>query len=103
MQFNVKCVREFLEENGKVYTVRGYLMKDKKVFVEGVGNCKRELIREIHFDNELRGYLTESGFFHMDIAYSKRDIESSLKKWWDVIERFCKNKPKFLYLVVKEI
>jgi ribosomal protein S26 len=94
MQFKIPCVFDFLRKNGFVFSVRGYDMKDKFVEVEGIGKCWRKKIREVSEPKDLADedvlddYAEFSGFrFSLD--------------WWSVIEKFCKRKSKFLYLVMK--
>ncbi len=94
MQFKVEPVRKFLEENGFVFTCRGYLMEDKFVEVEGIGKCWRKKIDEIFKITDLIRYCQLSGFDGIG------DININ-RKWWQTIEKFCKGKPKYLYLVVK--
>ena len=99
MKFDVKCVKEYLKENGFVFTVRGFDMKDNFVNVEGIGKCWRKKIKEIESKFGLWDYHRFSGFkcFSLDGGY----IEYVVNEWWETIEKFCKGKPKWLYLVVK--
>ena len=86
MQFNVSCVKKYLKENKKVFTVRGYKMEDKEVLVDGIGLCKREFIKQIYLASNLKEFEKESGF-------------NSAMGWWDVIQKMCKDKTKYLYLI----
>ena len=88
MRFDCKNVKNYLHKFGVVFTVRGYDMKNKTVTVEGVGECKREKIKEIKRVGELREYVNQSGFL-------------SLLSWWLQIDAFTADKKKFLYKVEK--
>lgn len=88
MQFNVKQVKDFLNDNGLVVTVRGYDMQNALVNVEGIGTCRRRKIGRIYKKEELEKVLEYSGF---------KDID----EWWLWIERF-KCVKKFVYLVKKK-
>ncbi len=101
MRFDIKEVKNFLKENGFVFTVRGFDMKDNFIEVEGIGKCKRTRIESnTSIDDkpirkaDLYPYWKECGF--------KGDTEFDVvNKWWQTIEKFCGEKPKYLYLVVK--
>ena len=88
MKFDCKNVKNHLHKFGVVFTVRGYDMKNKNVTVEGVGECKREKIKEIKRAAELIEYVNQSGFL-------------SLLSWWLQIDAFTDDKKKFLYKVEK--
>lgn len=98
MEFKIPIVKKFLEENGKVYTVRSFLMADKEVFVEGIGKCKREFIKEITKIEDLRFYIKRSGFY-LETDNMVKEYFRARNEWWQTIERFCKGKPKYLYQV----
>lgn len=87
MKFN-KQVREYLQKNGEVYSIKSYEYHEiqDRIFVEGVGLCKRKFIKPIEHISDLMGFDKISGF-------------KSLEDWWVVIERMYKDKPKFLYKV----
>lgn len=88
MQFNVKQVRDFLDNNGLVVTVRAYDMQDGLFNVEGVGTCRRRKIGRIYKKEELEKVIEYSGF---------KDVDDC----WIWIERF-KCIKKFVYLVKKK-
>ena len=87
MEFKVRCVRECLLREGRVFTVRGYNMCNEYVEVDGVGRCFRKHVMEVKSKEDLRivGYGL-SGF-------------SSVDEWWRVIESFCAGRRKWLYYV----
>jgi len=87
MEFKVRCVRECLLREGRVYTVRGYNMLSEDVEVDGVGACFRKHVMEVKSKDDLRivGYGL-SGF-------------NSFDEWWRVIESFCAGRRKWLYYV----
>ncbi len=74
MQF-LPSLRDFLNRNGAIYTVRHYRYRVTEVYVEGVGRCKRTLIRYISDKGQLSNYVAQSGF-------------DSVDEWWTVIRRF---------------
>ncbi len=88
MKFEVGCVRRCLVENGVVYSVRGYEMKDGLVLVDGVGVCRRKRLGEIRGPAELESFVSLSGF-------------ESVAAWWKKIERFIwrGERRKWLYEV----
>ena len=87
MRFDVECVREFLKANRYVYTVRGYLYRHGSIsYVHGVGYVQRFRVGEIKCMDDLRDYVSASGF-------------NAIEEWWKQIEVFCKNKRKWLYHV----
>lgn len=96
MKFNVKCVWNFLKENGFVFTVRSYNSKDQFVPVEGIGKCWRKKLFEVKSNLYILGFVHLSGFLNM-----KENDFTAVDKWWQTIEKFCKGKSKYLYLVVK--
>ncbi|KKM16164.1 hypothetical protein LCGC14_1688590 [marine sediment metagenome] len=84
MNFNVDCVRNCLESNGVVFTVRSYFynsenseFNDRKI--------KRFFIKEINKKEDLIDFVKLSGF-------------GNVEEWWNKIEMFCKFKKKYLYL-----
>ena len=74
MQFLSK-LRDFLNENGSIYTVRRYKYRITEVYVESVGRCKRTLIRYVSNKEELSDYVEQSGF-------------STVEEWWKTIRAF---------------
>jgi len=88
MKFTVVCVKKCLFENGLVYSVRGYEMKDNLVFVNGVGVCRRRKIKEVKGKKDLEGFVGLSGFENVD-------------GWWGAIESFIwrGERRKWLYEV----
>ena len=88
MRFDCKNVKNHLDKSGVVFTVRGYDMKNKTVTVEGVGECKREKIKEIKRMVELTEYIDQSGFL-------------SVLSWWSQIGLFTAEGKKYLYRVEK--
>lgn len=74
MQFMPR-LRDFLKQNGAIYTVRRYRYMTTEVDVEGVGRCKRRLIRRISSSSQLSNYVTQSGF-------------ASAEHWWIAIRKF---------------
>ena len=88
MQFLPK-LRLFLKENGAIYTVRRYEMKEEIVKVETVGECRRIPLGVVHKE-DLEPYASMSGFHN-------------LADWWEMINRFCSDNksPKYLYRVEK--
>jgi hypothetical protein len=88
MKFDCKNVKNHLDKSGVVFTVRGYDMKNKNVTVEGVGECKREKIKEIKRAVDLIEYVNQSGFL-------------SVLTWWLQIGAFTAEGKKYLYRVEK--
>lgn len=78
MQFMPK-LRDFLNQNGAIYTVRRFKYVITEVHVEGVGRCKRTLIRYVSdyepYTEQLSNYVKQSGF-------------DSVDEWWVAIRRF---------------
>ncbi|KXB07157.1 hypothetical protein AKJ54_00705 [candidate division MSBL1 archaeon SCGC-AAA382K21] len=98
MRFDVKEAREFLKENGFVFTVRAHNYREvshKKV--KEIGNVLVVMITEIEFDYELMDYARLSGFDD-----GEREFYEIINEWWDTIEKYCKGKRKYLYLVMVE-
>lgn len=87
MQFIPK-LKEFLKENGFIYTVRGYDMDHRWVSVEDVGWCERfplGLIKEL---GDIEPFADKSGF-------------DTLDDWIKMIRVFIKEgKSAWLYKVV---
>ncbi len=74
MRFDIKCVKECLEKNKIVYTVRsweGYSVITK-VEVDGVGSCTKKRIMRVTRKGDLAQYLSLSGF-------------DTLEDWWGKI------------------
>jgi hypothetical protein len=88
MQFNCVNVKSHLQRLGLVFTVRGYDMKDKLVYVEDVGLCNRTKIKEVTRITDLSDFVSRSGFL---TAFG----------WWLQIDRFTADEKKFLYRVQK--
>lgn len=84
MEFKVRCVRECLLRQGRVYTVRGYDMWSEYVGVDGVGRCFRRQVAEVKCKEDLVKFVRYSGF---------ADVE----QWWRAIESFCAGRRKWLY------
>jgi len=86
MEFKVRCVRECLLREGRVFTVRGYNMCSEYVEVDGVGACFRKNVVEVRTKEDLLKFLRWSGFTTVD-------------EWWKAIEFFCAGRRKWLYHV----
>lgn len=86
MEFKVKCVRECLLANGRVYTVRGYDMWNEYVWVDNVGRCFRHQVAEVKSKDDLVKFVKYSGF-------------SSADDWWKAIQFFCAGKRMWAYYV----
>lgn len=76
----------FLQNNGYIYTVRKYDMVRKIVEIEKVGTCLRIPCGKVTQQIELEPFVYNSGF-------------SSSEEWWNMILRFTKDSPKYLYRV----
>lgn len=74
MQF-MPQLKRFLFENGAIYTVRRFRYVTTEVYVEGIGRCKRTLIRYISSKDQLVNYVERSGF-------------GSVEEWWTVVRKF---------------
>lgn len=86
MAFDVQRVRKFLEQNGIVYTVRGYDLKNGLVDINGMIGW-RVKFKQIRHKTELANFLRFSGF-------------DSLDEWEKQARRFVKpGVPVFLYCV----
>lgn len=59
---------DFLQEKKEIYTVRRlyYGKAPEVVYVEGVGGCKRVLVKEVRKEEELEPYVALSGFDSLD-------------------------------------
>ena len=90
MEFMPK-LRDFLRDNGFIYTVRGYDMDHKWVPVEGVGWCERFPLGQVRDFGDLEPFYGKSGF-------------ATLDDWVKMIRVFIKEgNPAWLYKVeVKE-
>ena len=86
MSFDVDVVRNCLIENGCVFSVRSYCLENENVKVEGVGVCRRINGFEVKSKDDLVKYVKRSGF-------------ESVDDWWNVIERVCRGKRKWMYMV----
>jgi hypothetical protein len=90
MSFEVKCVRECLVRNGRVFSVRSYCLEGRGyrfVEVDGVGRCWRELVGEVKGKEDLVKFVEFSGFDNVD-------------DWWEKIVGFCGDRKKWLYKVL---
>ena len=87
MEFKVRCVRECLLREGRVYTVRGYDMLSEYIEVDDVGVCFRKHVIEVRSKEDLVRFVKWSGFANVD-------------EWWKAIESFCFGKRKWLYYVL---
>jgi hypothetical protein len=130
MAFDVECVRRHLLEKGFVFTVRGFDEKEGEIeayyncptwkkgrgckrleegtcrVCKGYGirilePCYRAQIGEITSMEDLYDYALLSGFNKEESDQVIHQITQSCFDWWAVIEKMCKDKPKFLYLVVR--
>jgi len=83
-------LKDFLRENGEIYTVRKYKMDEREVEIIGVGTCKRIPVGIITNREQLEPYVSKSGF-------------SKLEDWVDRILYYIPNKDdtKYLYHVVR--
>lgn len=89
MQFLPK-LKEFLAENGHIYTVRKYKMVEKDVWVDGVGLCHRIPLGRVLSSEALIDYFVGSGF-------------DTVEDWWKKIKSFVPSGELYLYKVeVKE-
>ena len=95
MEFKIPCVRKHLEENGFVFAVdsKDY-GKLKYQEVDGLGNVIVRKVKKVEYDVDLLEYCQCSGFMDESGLLNPRE-------WWQTIEKFCKGKPKYLYLVVR--
>lgn len=77
MKFDVPVVKDYLIKYGQVYTIRKYETKDKFTVTEvnDIGSCMVERIKKVESVDDLRDYVSLSGF---DAAYD----------WWDKIIHF---------------
>jgi len=77
MRFDVKCVKDCLVNNGVVFTVRsweGYSVLSK-VAVDGIGFCMKKRLMRVTRKEDLKQYLSLSGF-------------ASLDDWWAKVRAF---------------
>lgn len=58
-------LKDYLRDHGLIYTVRKYKYDSSTCEVEGVGLCKRELVKQITELSELKPYVSQSGFSTM--------------------------------------
>jgi len=88
MRFDVSNVRDYLNENDMVYTVRSYYVPRKMdVIVPGVGLCERELVKGFFSTDLIEEFVPCSGF-------------SSLSDWVSAIRKFIpEGRMLYLYLV----
>ncbi len=88
MRFDVKCVKECLMKNGRVFTVRswgGYGL-ESNVDVDSVGRCKKIRICRVSCKEDIARYVKLSGF-------------ASVDEWWNRVLSFGAQEG-FLFLVV---
>ena len=57
---------DFLLQNGSIYTVREYYYTVNEVYVQRVGICHRDFIKEVYGTNDLIPYVVDSGFNSAD-------------------------------------
>ncbi len=62
MKFDCACVRNFLAQNGYVFTVRSYNLNDADVNVEGIGVCSRKKLMNVDSMKDLVSFVHGSGF-----------------------------------------
>jgi len=89
MAFWVPQVRQCLLRQGRVFTVRSYLVEgrfSRLVQAEGVGLCWRELVGQVKCKEDLLPFVQNSGFDCVD-------------DWWNKVVQFCGSKDKWLYKV----
>jgi len=92
MRFEAGRILDTLQDAGAVYTARGYLMKSKDVWVDGIGNCSRKFLKKIDSAADLRPYLALSGFGSIDDWW--RDIQKYVKgRDWTPLDDLLKAKP----------
>jgi len=75
----------FLKSNGRIYTVRGYLLPDGPVYVNGVGSCERKRLRRVSVPEDLTDFVGESGF-------------GTVEAWWCKIREFVPDVARLMYL-----
>lgn len=91
MKFDVKCVRECLVDNGRVFTVRSWnaeFAKECMVLVPGVGTCKKIRIGRVGGMKDIERYTRMSGF-------------GTVEEWWTKVKSFGAEKG-WLFLVVRK-
>ena len=87
MEFKVRCVRECLLREGRVFSVRRYYTYDDNVYVDDVGWCYRKIVKEVVSKDDLLRFVTWSGFATVD-------------DWWKAILSFTSDERKWLYYVI---
>ncbi len=89
MKFDVKCVKDCLMNNGRVFTVRSWngYAQESVVEVDGVGVCDKYRVGRVSGIKSIEGYVKLSGFERVD-------------EWWNAITGFgaCNG---YLFLVVR--
>jgi hypothetical protein len=89
MRFDVRCVKDCLKNNGRVFTVRswGGIAQESVVEVEGLGTCNKYRIGKVSGIESVKRYVKLSGF-------------SNVESWWDAIGRFgaCNG---YIFLIVR--
>lgn len=85
MKFNEDVVKERLKR-GNVVSVRGYDMKNRLIWVDGVGKCWRKKVKVVRSKEDLEEYLDRSGF-------------NSVDEWWERIVWYCRGDKKWMYEV----
>ena len=89
MRFDVKCVKDCLVNNGRVFTVRfweGY-GQESYVDVDGVGMCRKIRISRVSCKEDIACYVKLSGF-------------ASVDEWWNKVLSFGAREG-FLFMVVR--
>ena len=87
MSFGVPRVRDFLNSNGHVVTVRGYYYRSTRATVPQLNDVPvvRKCLGEVVGENDLKPFVSLSGF-------------NTARDWYNQIMRFCKGR-KWAYLV----
>jgi len=92
MRFDVRCVKDCLNNKGVVFTVRKWraYSENEVVWVDGVGRCLKQRMRKIEGKDDLKNIVKLSGF-------------ESVEDWWKAIERFgATNGWLYMVKVLKE-
>ncbi len=89
LSFNVKCVRDCLLKNGRVFTVRSWkgYAQESIVEVDGIGKCRKVRIGNVSCKDDIARYVKLSGF-------------GTVEEWWAKVCSFGAQNG-FLFLVVK--
>ncbi len=84
--FDVQSVNDCLDKNGIAYVVTEnclYGRDYQRVSVNGVGNCYREMLKEVTRKEDLEDYLEYSGFDNLDAWW--KELGSGDKKYLYVV------------------